>query len=165
MIHFHNTSTMRAARGVAVAGLLALLAGCAQPMQQADNGGAVISNPPPVPPGIGAIWYHVPFPTDSFVIGTDGQTTVTAVGLFLRQNPNAVATIIGKTDTVGSPQYNMHLSHQRADAVRDSLVYGGHVDAGRVETRWTGETRLPVPTGDNVPDPDNRVVNIAVHGE
>ncbi len=149
-------------RSIAAACLLSLLGACTQPMMQADNASPV-SNPPPVPPGVGAIWYHVPFTSDSYAIGPAGQTTINAVALFMQQNPNALATIVGKTDTVGSAQYNMHLSHLRADATRDALVYGGRVDASRVETRWTGETRLPIKTGDNMPDPDNRVVNIAIH--
>jgi outer membrane protein OmpA-like peptidoglycan-associated protein len=57
----------------------------------------------------------------------------------------------------------MHLSHQRADAVRDALVYGGKVTADRVETRWTGETRQDVPTGNDVARAANRVVDIAIH--
>jgi hypothetical protein len=35
-----------------------------------------------------------------------------------------------------------------ADAVRDALVYGGKLSEDRVETRWTGESRQGVPTGD-----------------
>ncbi len=157
------THRKTALRGLAAAAMLSLLSACAQPMGMQADTGTPVSNPPPVPPGVGAIWYHVPFDTDSYAIGPAGHTTVNAVALFLQQNPNAVATIVGKTDRVGSAEYNMHLSHLRADATRDALVYGGRVDAARVETRWTGETRLPIKTGDNVPDPDNRVVNIAVH--
>jgi outer membrane protein OmpA-like peptidoglycan-associated protein len=57
----------------------------------------------------------------------------------------------------------MRLSHRRADAVRDALVYDGHVAAERVETRWTGESRTGVPTGDAVAAASNRVVDIAIH--
>ncbi len=92
-----------------------------------------------------------------------GAQTVADMTKFLQQNPNTIATIIGKTDTVGSANYNMHLSHQRADAVRDALVYHSNVAADRVETRWTGETRQRVATADNVPTEQNRVVDIAVH--
>jgi OOP family OmpA-OmpF porin len=81
----------------------------------------------------------------------------------LLRNPASVATVIGRTDTVGTDEYNMHLSHRRADAVRDALVYGGKLTADRVETRWTGERRLNVPTGDAVAAAANRVVDIAVH--
>jgi outer membrane protein OmpA-like peptidoglycan-associated protein len=57
----------------------------------------------------------------------------------------------------------MRLSQRRADAVRDALVYDGHVTLDRVETRWTGERRQGVPTGDAVAAAENRVVDIAVH--
>jgi outer membrane protein OmpA-like peptidoglycan-associated protein len=57
----------------------------------------------------------------------------------------------------------MHLSHLRADAVRDALVYNSNVAADRVETRWTGETRQHVETGNGVAAEPNRVVDIAIH--
>ena len=81
----------------------------------------------------------------------------------MQKNPATVATIIGKTDTVGSADYNMHLSHSRADTVRDALVYHSNVSADRVETRWTGEDRQRVATANNVPADSNRVVDIAIH--
>jgi outer membrane protein OmpA-like peptidoglycan-associated protein len=142
---------------LAAAGTLIVLAGCAQPVAM------VASNPPPVPPGAGATWFHIEFETSSHKIGTQGEQTVAEVTNFLQQHPASIATIIGKTDTVGSANYNMHLSHQRADAVRDALVYRSNITADRVETRWTGETRLHVATANNVPEEPNRVVDIAVH--
>jgi outer membrane protein OmpA-like peptidoglycan-associated protein len=144
---------------LAAAGTISLLTACAQTPPPAT----VASNPPPVPPGSDATWYQVDFTTDSHVIDTRGQRTVSEVTNFLQQNPNAIATIIGKTDTVGSANYNMHLSHQRADAVRDALVYHGNIAADRVETRWTGETRPRASTADNVSAEPNRVVDIAIH--
>lgn len=146
-------------RNMAAAGAIALLAGCAQSSPPA----MVASNPPPVPPGSDATWFHVEFGTNSRAIDAKGQLVVADVTNFLQQNPNAIATIIGKTDTVGSANYNMHLSHQRADAVRDALVYHSNVAADRVETRWTGETRQHVATADNAPAEPNRVVDIAIH--
>lgn len=124
---------------------------------------AVASNPPPVAPGPNTVWYSVGFESDSSTIDVDGQKVVNDVITFLRRNPAMVTTIIGRADTVGSKDYNMHLSHRRADAVRDALVYGGQVSAVRVETRWTGETRQDVPTASDVARAANRVVDIAVH--
>lgn len=121
------------------------------------------SNPPPIPPGPAAAWYHVEFDTARFTIDPSGQKVVGDVLAYLRQNPASVATIIGHTDTVGSQDYNMHLSHQRADAVRDALVYSGHIGAERVETRWTGETRLKMATANDVAASQNRVVDVAIH--
>ncbi len=123
----------------------------------------VAANPPPVAPGPNATWYHVPFATGKYTVDANGQKVVADVVAYLRQNPNSVATIIGRTDTVGSRDYNMHLSHQRADAVRDALVYGGKVTAERVETRWTGERRQTVATANDTATAENRVVDIAIH--
>jgi hypothetical protein len=86
---------------------------------------------------------------------------VNDVTAYLQSHPESVATIIGRTDTVGSSDYNMRLSHRRADAVRDALVYNGKVAAERVETRWTGESRQDVPTANNTAAAGNRVVDIA----
>ncbi len=60
------------------------------------------SNPPPVAPGANAVWYTVYFETNSFAIDADGQKVVNDVIAFLQHNPASVATIIGRTDTVGS---------------------------------------------------------------
>jgi outer membrane protein OmpA-like peptidoglycan-associated protein len=68
-------------------------------------------------------------------------------------------TVIGRTDTIGCADYNMHQSHRRADAVRDAIVYNGKITLDRVETRWTGETRQNVPTGDAVAAAQNRIVD------
>ena len=145
-------------RQLAAIGTISLLVGCAQ-----TPPAMVASNPPPAPPGPNATWYHIEFASGSHVLDSRGQLTVAAVTTVMQQDPTAVATIIGKTDSVGSQNYNMHLSHQRADAVRDALVYNSNVAADRVETRWTGETRQRIATADNVPAEPNRVVDIAIH--
>ncbi len=153
-------------RQLAVLGAISLLGACAQNPPQpvvANPPHAVASNPPPVAPGPHAIWYSVSFDTNNGAIDAEGQKVVNDVITYMRRNPASVTTIIGRTDTVGSKDYNMHLSHQRADAVRDALVYGGQVAADRVETRWTGETRQDVPTGNDVARAANRVVDIAIH--
>ncbi len=144
-------------------GALAVLGACAPQQSYRSAEMAPVSNPPPVAPGPQAIWYHVPFATDSFAVDANGQPVVSSVVAYLQQHPGSEATIIGKTDTVGSQQYNMHLSHQRADAVRNALVYDGKIAAERVETRWTGETRQAVTTADSTAEAGNRVVDIAIH--
>jgi outer membrane protein OmpA-like peptidoglycan-associated protein len=145
-------------RQLTVAGAISLLGACAQTPPQ-----AVASNPPPVAPGPSATWYHVNFDTNSFVIDADGQKVVADLTTYLQHNPNSVATIVGRTDTAGSTDYNMRLSHKRADAVRDALVYNGKVTMDRVETRWTGENRQSVATANDTAAASNRVVDIAIH--
>jgi outer membrane protein OmpA-like peptidoglycan-associated protein len=145
-------------RHLAAAVAISVLGACAQMSPQ-----SVASNPPPVAPGPSAVWYTVSFDTASFAINADGKKVIGDVVAALKANPQSVATIIGRTDTVGSNDYNMRLSHHRADAVRDALVYDGSVSMDRVETRWTGETRQGVPTGNDVAATQNRVVDIAIH--
>jgi outer membrane protein OmpA-like peptidoglycan-associated protein len=137
---------------------ISLLGACAQNSPQ-----PVASNPPPVAPGTSAVWHTVYFDSNSYVIDANGQKVIADVIAVLQNNPNSVATIIGRTDTVGSADYNMHLSNRRADAVRDAIVYGGKLTPDRVEARWTGEKREGVPTVDNLAAAQNRVVDIAIH--
>ena|SRR5579863_4266647 len=141
----------------AAAGFAALVGGCASPPSHPA------ANPPPVTANPATTWYSVHFDNGSFAISPGSQTAVNDAALFLRKHPNSVATIIGKTDSVGSTDYNMHLSHQRADAVRDALVYAGKIPADHVETRWTGETHQDRPTAGDVAEAGNRVVDIAIH--
>jgi outer membrane protein OmpA-like peptidoglycan-associated protein len=145
-------------RQLAAVGAISWLAACAQSAPQ-----PVASNPPPVAPGPTAVWHTVAFDTNSFAINANGEKVIADVTSFLQQHPASVATLIGRTDTVGTAEANMRLSQRRADAVRDALVYDGHVTLDRVETRWTGERRQGVPTGDAVAAAENRVVDIAIH--
>lgn len=148
----------RAWRRLAAAGTVCLVAACAQ-----TPAPVVASNPPPVPPGRNATWFHIEFMSNSHALDAQGERTVADVTNRLQQNPNEIATIIGRTDTAGSANYNMHLSHLRADTVRDALIYRGNVAADRVETRWTGETREHVVAPANTAVAENRVVDIALH--
>lgn len=56
----------------------------------------------------------------------------------LQEQPNLRATIIGHTDSDGSDEYNMRLSKQRADAVRNYLVSKG-IAASRLTSEGRGE--------------------------
>ena len=153
-------------RHFALVSAISLLGACAQvppPGVASNPPHAVASNPPPIAPGPSAVWYSIGFSTNSATLDPEGQRVANEVITYLRQNPGTITTIIGRTDTVGGNDYNMHLSHQRADAVRDAIVYGGKVEADRVETRWTGETRQDVATANNVARAENRVVDIAIH--
>lgn len=134
----------------AAIGVVALLGACAQ-------------TPPPVAAAAAPVWYHVNFDTNSFALNDNGQKVVADLSAYLQHNPGAIATIIGRTDTVGSADYNMHLSHQRADAVRDAVVYGNKIAEDRVETRWSGENRPGVVAANDVASATNRVVDIAIH--
>ncbi len=61
-----------------------------------------------------------------------------------RHYPGAIITIEGFADPAGSTQYNLRLSRERADAVRDYLVTKG-LDGSLLKTVGYGKTRLVKP--------------------
>jgi len=83
-----------------------------------------------------------------------GQATIrpnfrTALDNFaqsLQQNPSSTVTIIGHTDSTGSPAVNEPLSLQRADATRDYLVSRG-VTSNRFSIDGRG-AREPIASND-----------------
>jgi outer membrane protein OmpA-like peptidoglycan-associated protein len=64
----------------------------------------------------------------------------------LQQNPSTTVTIVGHTDSTGSPAVNEPLSLQRADATRDYLVTRG-VGGNRFQIDGRG-AREPVASND-----------------
>ena len=50
--------------------------------------------------------------------------------------------IIGNTDAVGRREYNLKLSQERADAIRDALINPFGISATRLEAVGLGEEQL-----------------------
>ena len=67
--------------------------------------------------------------------------------------------LIGNTDRVGGRQANRRLSFKRADAVRRYLMKGG-VSGTLISVTAAGEDRGLVETEDEVPEPQNRNVQL-----
>ena len=102
--------------------------------------------------------YWISFPTGTTTLHQADRETIKGVANYMKQHPDMLATIEGKTDTVGTPEYNDRLSEKRAIAVFDALVYENGIPASRTHVHWTGE-RLPnVPTADQEAEQQNRVV-------
>lgn len=80
-----------------------------------------------------------------------------------RHHPGAPIVVDGYTDTTGSNEHNLTLSHERAESVADALMQAG-VNGRRIETHGFGETRLAVPTGDDVSERKNRRVVVRLMG-
>ncbi|QJR16652.1 OmpA family protein [Usitatibacter palustris] len=79
----------------------------------------------------------------------------------LARRPLPDIVVIGHTDTVGSGPFNDKLSLQRAERLREMMVFMG-LAAERVQAAGRGERELLVPTEDNVSEPRNRRVEINV---
>lgn len=71
--------------------------------------------------------------------------------------------VVGYADSAGPAELNEELSQRRAEAVADALAAEG-LPREAITVEWHGEEQLPVPTGDEVHEPDNRRVAIAMMG-
>ena len=105
--------------------------------------------------------YVVLFDTGSAALSNQATSTIQQAAATYRGRSGTNVSVAGHTDTVGSPDYNMVLSQQRANAVTASLVSAG-VPRAAVISRGYGETNLPQPTADQVPAQANRSVQIGI---
>jgi len=86
----------------------------------------------------------ITFENDSARLTANAQRLMENVVAFLRSDSSTRISISGHTDSVASDSYNMKLSRNRANEVRDYLV-GYGIDASRLEAAGYGESR-PVAT-------------------
>lgn len=80
------------------------------------------------------------FDTDSSVIRSDAQQTLSRQAQWLNQHRGYTITMEGHADERGTREYNLALGARRAAAARDFLISRG-VDAGRVRTISYGKER------------------------
>jgi len=140
-------------RSLSLATAAALLLG-------ACNQQAAMAPPPPAQPQPPSR-YTVLFDTGSASLSNQATSTIQQAGANYRSQSGANVLVAGHTDTVGSQDYNMALSQRRASAVTAGLVSAG-VPRPAIISVGYGETNLPQPTADQVPDQRNRSVQIAV---
>jgi hypothetical protein len=119
--------------------------------------------PPPPPPPPAPQNFMVFFDWDSTKLSDASLNVLEQARDSYKNKQDARITATGHTDTSGSEAYNMALSLRRANAVKDALVKLG-VPAAAITTVGVGEKNLLVKTGDNVREPQNRRVEIAVAG-
>lgn len=101
------------------------------------------------------------FATDKYNINTASQTTLNKLSGVFKEYPDTNILVVGHTDSVGSEDYNMTLSKNRAYAVTNYLINKG-LSSGRFTTNWFGETQ---PLHDNSTAEGrakNRRVNVAI---
>lgn len=79
------------------------------------------------------------FELDKAIIPDVNKPYLDRAAKIITEVPNMELMIIGHTDSQASNAYNMDLSQQRANAVKDYLVSKG-VDASKLSTKGMGET-------------------------
>jgi OOP family OmpA-OmpF porin len=89
----------------------------------------------------------VEFDYDKFIVKDHYRDDIKRVADFMKKYPNTKATIEGHTDSRGSDAYNIRLSNNRANAVRDYLIKEFGVEASRLSAKGYGKSR-PIATND-----------------
>lgn len=105
--------------------------------------------------------YFVYFPFNSVKPTPDSAVILRTAADAARKLEGARIEYVGNADTAGDAGYNMGLSKRRIEAVIDAMKQQG-VAAGKVDVAAHGESKLPVPTADNVPNAMNRRVQIVI---
>jgi outer membrane protein OmpA-like peptidoglycan-associated protein len=104
------------------------------------------------------------FDTGSYTLRPGAREKLAKISGILLAYPGLKIQVEGHTDSVGSDEFNQHLSQQRAGMVRDYLV-DQMVPAGSVSARGFGKTQ-PVATNDTPEGrQQNRRVELVVNGD
>lgn len=90
--------------------------------------------------------FEVHFDTGSAVLLPEYKGHVEQLIAVLKHNPNTSITIEGDTDNTGSNEFNLHLSAERAESVKDMLVNQHGIHADRILIDAEGEAQ---PLADN----------------
>ena len=85
------------------------------------------------------------FDTGSDRIRPESTPTLKEIGTMLKDHPDLRLTIEGHTDNVGSPDRNLTLSQQRAEAVRLFLIKTYGVEEARLEAKGLGASKPAAP--------------------
>jgi len=97
-------------------------------------------------------------------IGAGAQRSIDKLAEFLKAYPKRNVLIEGHTDNLGDEAFNVKLSQQRADAVRDLLVARG-ISRQRIQTKGYGP-KFPVVDNDSAAGrQQNRRVEVLVLNE
>lgn len=105
---------------------------------------------------------NITFAFDSASLNPSFRPTLDKLAATMNEYNQNTITIAGHTDSVGNPSYNMNLSRDRANAVRNYLVSRG-VASNRINVVAYGQTR---PIADNSTDSgrqQNRRVELTVN--
>jgi outer membrane protein OmpA-like peptidoglycan-associated protein len=104
------------------------------------------------------------FATGKAEVAAGGMRSIDKLAEWLKKNPTRNLLIEGNTDNTGPEDFNLKLSQQRADAVRDALVSRG-VGADRIATKGYGP-KYPVVANDTAAGrQQNRRVEVVVLNE
>jgi outer membrane protein OmpA-like peptidoglycan-associated protein len=104
------------------------------------------------------------FDTGKYSLRSEAREKLAKISGIVLAYPGLKLEVEGHTDSVGSDEYNMKLSENRAGSVRDFLVLQG-INTSSITTRGFGESR-PVTTNETAAGrQSNRRVELVVSGD
>ena len=86
------------------------------------------------------------FEFNSFILKPEAKEALSVVADIIRENPSKTIIVTGYTDNVGSDEYNLRLSLQRAQSVADYLMYCEKIDSNKFKIQGKGKAN---PIADN----------------
>ena len=97
-------------------------------------------------PGDAVVLQNIQFEYNSSALTEDSQLGIMMIVEFLQGNPELKVELAGHTDNVGSDSYNLKLSKERAETVRNALIDNG-IEAWRLTAKGYG-TSQPIAPND-----------------
>ncbi len=95
-------------------------------------------------PGDAVVLQNIQFEYNSSALTEDSQPGIQMLTGFLQRNPDLKVELAGHTDNVGSESYNLKLSSERAESVRNALIANG-IDGARLTAKGYGASRPVAP--------------------
>ena len=91
-------------------------------------------------PGDFFVLQDIQFEFNSSALTEDSHAGIQILADFLNRNPQLRVELAGHTDNVGSAAYNLKLSSERAEVVREALVAKG-IEPSRLTAKGYGDTK------------------------
>ena len=105
--------------------------------------------------------FRLYFESDTTALTAESTAEIDRIVAAIQRRASVDVRISGHCDRVGSKEYNLRLSLERAEAVRDRIVHAG-VDPATIQVFSHGFSLPLVPTPDQVPEPRNRRVEVTI---
>jgi outer membrane protein OmpA-like peptidoglycan-associated protein len=109
--------------------------------------------------------FDVLFEFDSKLPIGDHTADFTAIKDFVAAKSEYLVTLRGYTCSIGGEEYNLRLSTERVEAIKNILVSQYGIDAAHIETFFYGEKEPPFDNSSEAERRKNRLVKIEVNGK
>ena len=110
-------------------------------------------------PRVTVFWIY--FESGKFDISPEAAHILDTALAAIKEHGAKEVVLTGHTDTVGTAEYDLRLSHKRARSAKQYMIQRG-VPASIITDRGKGKTDLRVPTPDNVREQENRNVHVEI---